>query len=605
MLALFSLSACQTAQLKSTVAKVQATETSIATATPEVDHTNNDSETAMVEDMAIKLVVDPLPANTATSDMAPPTGEESYQSAQAIAQSISKDNYLNWSELDSEASTDAAAKLLAEAQRKPKSDALPKVNAIPTPEVPPVLDLWQLTVANYGLEFIDNKRIDQQYNFYNKHPELMHRVTTRASRYYHFMLHAALDKSIPAEIALIPIIESGFDPFAYSSGRASGAWQFIPATGRGFGLKQNWWIDGRRDIVASTNAAHKYLLQLHKMFDGDWLLAIASYNGGQGTVRKAIKRNKKAGKPTDFWSLKLPRETMNYVPKLLAVARVVAENAGTKTLYSIDDEAYFEAVDVGSQIDLAQAAEMANITTDEMYRLNPAYNQWATDPKGPHKLLIPIAHIKRFKAGLLELPSSKRVTWNRYKIVSGDSLGKIAQRFKVSVDLIRTINNINGSMIRMGKTLMIPIASKDAAAYSLSAVQRVINRQKQITQNQASQRIEYKVKSGDSLWKIAKKYKISIKKIASWNKLGTRSVLQIGDKLSIWPRSTTTKLTRPGRKVVKKLTYKVRSGDNLSTIAQRFSVTVKDIRKWNRRLKKYLQPGQKLSLFVNVTKIKK
>ena len=133
----------------------------------------------------------------------------------------------------------------------------------------------------------------------------------------------------------------------------------------------------------------------------------------------------------------------------------------------------------------------------------------------------------------------------------------------------------------------------------------MINRQKQITQNQASQRIEYKVKSGDSLWKIAKKYKISIKQIASWNKLGTRSVLQIGDKLSIWPRSTTTKLTRPGRKVVKKLTYKVRSGDNLSTIAQRFSVTVKDIRKWNIRLKKYLQPGQKLSLFVNVTKIKK
>ncbi|HIG37170.1 MAG TPA: lytic transglycosylase, partial [Oceanospirillaceae bacterium] len=194
----------------------------------------------------------------------------------------------------------------------------------------------------------------------------MHRVTTRASRYYHYVLHTTLAQSLPAEIALLPIIESGFDPFAYSPGRAAGAWQFIPNTGRVFGLKQNWWYDGRRDIVASTQAAHKYLTQLHKMFDGDWLLAIASYNGGQGTVLKAIKRNKKAGKPTDFWSLNLPKETMNYVPKLLAVAKVVAQTAGTKTLFSVKDEAYFEAIDVGSQIDLSRAAMMANISLEEL-----------------------------------------------------------------------------------------------------------------------------------------------------------------------------------------------------------------------------------------------
>jgi membrane-bound lytic murein transglycosylase D len=340
------------------------------------------------------------------------------------------------------------------------------------------------------------------------------------------------------------------------------------------------------------------------MFDGDWLLAIASYNGGQGTVLKAIKRNRKVGKPTDFWSLDLPRETMNYVPKLLAVARVIAEQAGTKTLNSIEDKVYFESVYVGSQIDLAQAAEMANITTDEMYRLNPAFNQWATDPQGPHKLLIPIAHLDTFNASLLELPSSKRVSWKRYKIVSGDSLLRLANRYHVSVDVLRTINNIDGNMIRTGKTLMIPIASKNAAAYTLSAAQRVINKQQQITQTQASQRIEYKIKSGDSLWKIAEKYKISIKQIASWNKIGTKSVLQIGDKLNLWPRSSSTKLPTANRNVVKKLTYRVRSGDNLSVIAHRFSVTVDDIQKWNKSLKKYLQPGQKLSLLVNVTKLK-
>ena len=528
----------------------------------------------------------------------------SYPSAQAIAENIANDNSLGWSEIDSDASTSAAADLLAEAHRNIKIllQLDPTVETIPEPI--PDLDLWQLTVANYGLDNVDNTRIDQHYNWYNTHKEYMHRVTTRASRYYYFMLHSALGKSLPAEIALLPIIESGFDPFAYSSGRASGAWQFIPSTGRGFNLKQNWWYDGRRDIVASTEAAHAYLLQLHKMFDGDWLLAIASYNGGQGTVLKAIKRNKKAGKPTDFWSLDLPKETMNYVPKLLAVARLIGEQAGTDALNSIANEVYFKSVDVGSQIDLAQAAEMANITTDEMYRLNPAFNQWATDPQGPHNLLIPVAHLDTFKTSLLSLPSSKRVAWERYKIVPGDSLLRLAHRYQVSVDLLRTINNLDDNIIRAGKTLMIPIASKDAGAYTLSAAQRVINRQQRITQTQASQLIEYEIKSGDSLSVIAQKYKISVKQITSWNKLSSKSVLRIGRKLNIWPRSSSNKLTTAQRKVVKKLTYKVRSGDNLSVIAQRFSVTVKDIQKWNKALKKYLQPGQQLSLFVNVTKLK-
>lgn len=533
---------------------------------------------------------------------------EAYESAEEIAEKIANNNAHGWSELDSDASTSAAANLLAEAYDQTEdytaTDITTKAISEPIQEPIAKLDLWQLTVANYGLGYVENARIDKYYNWYHTHKEFMHRVTTRANRYYHFMLHEALDQSLPAEIALLPIIESGFDPFAYSSGRASGAWQFIPNTGLSFGLKQNWWYDGRRDIVASTKAAHEYLLLLHKMFDGDWLLAIASYNGGQGTVLKAIKRNRKAGKPTDFWSLDLPRETMNYVPKLLAVARVIAEQAGTKTLNSIEDKVYFKSVDVGSQIDLAQAAEMANITTDEMYRLNPAFNQWATDPQGPHKLLIPIAHLDTFNASLLEQPSSQRVSWKRYKIVSGDSLLRLANRYHVSVDVLRTINNIDSNMIRTGKTLMIPIASKSAAAYTLSAAQRVINKQQQITQTQASQRIEYKIKSGDSLWKIADKYKVSIKQIASWNKIGTKSVLQIGDKLNLWPRSSSTKLATTKRNVVKKVTYKVRSGDNLSVIAHRFSVTVDDIQKWNKSLKKYLQPGQKLSLLVNVTKLK-
>lgn len=590
------LSACQSALLPSTV-----------TAEVETTHLNDQNHDSSND---IKTTIQ---AKQEVISYHSSNDQSLHQSAQQLAEKIAQVNDLGWSELDTQASTSTAADLLAEAYETVVDPSTPAVVEVikhdlvvvkPVQAVPLDLDLWQMTVANFQLSHIQHPRIDTHYKWFSKHQEYMHRVTTRASRYYHYVLHTTLDQSLPAEIALLPIIESGFDPFAYSPGRAAGAWQFIPNTGRVFGLKQNWWYDGRRDIVKSTHAAHKYLSQLHKMFNGDWLLAIASYNGGQGTVLKAIKRNKKAGKPTDFWSLDLPKETMNYVPKLLAVAKVVAQTAGTKTLFSIKDEAYFEAIDVGSQIDLAQAADMAEITTDEIYRLNPGFNQWATDPQGPHQLLIPVAHVQRFNTALENQPANQRVAWERYKIQPGDSLLKLAHRYHVSVDLLRTINNIDGNMIRAGKTLMIPIASQAAAAYTLSAAQRVINRQKQIAQTQASNRISHIVKSGDSLWKIAKQYKVSVSQVARWNKIGTKSVLQIGDKINVWPRATAQKLGTVQRNVIKKLSYKVRSGDNLSAIAYRFSVTVKDIQKWNQALKKYLQPGQKLTLYVNVTKLK-
>ena len=475
----------------------------------------------------------------------------------------------------------------------------------PEPEIPapvPVLDLWQLTVANYALTQHTNTRVEPHDAWYRKHTEYMQRVTNRSSRYYHYVLHEVLAADMPAEIALLPIVESGFDTFAYSHGRAAGAWQFIPSTGRLFGLQQTWWYDGRRDVVASTAAAIKYLKQLHGMFDGDWLLAIAAYNGGPGTVSKAIRANKKQGKPTDFWSLSLPTETMHYVPKLLGLSKVVADHAGTDKLTTVANEPYFAIVETGSQIDLAQAAELADISVDEIYRLNSGFNQWATDPEGPHRLLIPIANADQFKQGLANLDPQQRVAWQRYIIQPGDSLLKLSKRYHVSVDLIRSLNNLQGNTIIAGKPLMIPVASKNAEAYTLSAAQRVLKRQQQLSATHASNRIEHKVVSGESLWTIAKKYKVTVKQIANWNKIGTKSLLQIDQKLNIWPRVPSSKLNSGSRQVVKKLTYKVRNGDNLSMIAWRFNISVKDIQRWNSDLKKYLQPGQQLTLYVDVTK---
>ena len=475
------------------------------------------------------------------------------------------------------------------------------------PVAAPVLDLWQLTIQAYKLPAVEqtqaiSRRIDFYDAKYRRQTEYMQKVTNRSSRYYHYVLNEVLAAGLPGELALLPIVESGFDTFAYSHGRAAGAWQFIPSTGRMFGLKQTWWYDGRRDVVASTAAAIKYLKQLNKMFDGDWHLAIAAYNGGPGTVGKAIKANKKLGKPTDYWSLKLPKETMHYVPKLLGLSQVVKDHAGTDKLTSVLDQPYFELVDIGSQIDLALAAELADITVDELYRLNPGFNQFATDPEGPHQLLIPLANVDDFRDKLANLPPNKRIEWQRYIIQPGDSLLLLSKRHNISVEFIRSLNNLTSNVIVAGKPLMIPTASKDAEVYSLSAAQRVIKHQQQQSQRNASNRIEHKVTSGESLWLIANKYKVSVKQIVAWNKIGTRTPLQIGQKLNVWPRVASTKLTDGARQVVKKLTYKVRNGDNLSKIAYRFNVKVKDIQRWNDDLKKYLQPGQKLTLYVDVTK---
>ncbi|MFB1016310.1 MAG: transglycosylase SLT domain-containing protein, partial [Alteromonadaceae bacterium] len=261
-------------------------------------------------------------------------------------------------------------------------------------------------------------------------------------------------------------------------GRASGMWQFVPNTGKRFGMKQNWWYDGRRDVVASTEGAIAYLKYLNRYFDGDWLLALAAYNSGEGRVRRAMKSNARKNKPTDFWSLDLPKETRAYVPKLLALADIIKrpEDFNIK-LYEIENKAVIGQVDIGSQLDLAKAAKLAELSLPELQRLNPGFNRWSTDPDGPHRLLIPNRKKAAFIKGLSKLSTDDRLAWQRYKIKPGDSLGKIAQKFNTSVALIKQVNNVNGSQIRTGKYLLIPVAAKSLDSYILSKNQRLAKKQ--------------------------------------------------------------------------------------------------------------------------------
>lgn len=468
---------------------------------------------------------------------------------------------------------------------------------------PLVYDLWDRIRLIYNLPEEDNERIDREVSWFSRHQSYIDRVTERGEPYLHYIVEELDRRGMPGELAFLPIVESAFDPFAYSPGRASGMWQIIPGTGRMLGLKQSWWYDGRRDVVQSTHAALNYLERLNKQFDGDWLLALAAYNSGAGTVNKAIRKNKKKGKPVDYWNLPLPRETKSYVPRLIALSKLFMDpEAHGLTLQSIEDSAHFTIVDIGSQIDLAQAAELAGLSIEILYKYNPGFNRWATDPSGPHKLVIPLDNAKEFQKNLAEIPTEKRVTWQRHTIKQGETLSLIAINYKVSVDALKRINSLQSTQIRTGKTLLVPIAAKDSDYYTFSQNQRLAKRQNTAVKGRTKR--HYSVRKGDSFWSIARKNEVRVSSLAKWNGMAPKDPLKIGQKLVIWTNSNNLETDIPQtNSVIRRLSYKVRNGDSLHRIADKFKVSVNDIKKWNKSAaKKYLQPGDALILFVDVTK---
>ncbi len=482
------------------------------------------------------------------------------------------------------------------------------------PSAPTTSDLWDRVRKGFKLQQItNNHRVEVQRQWYARHQAYLDRTFQRSSLYLYHIVAEAERRGIPTELALLPVVESAFDPFAYSHGRAAGIWQFIPGTGKHYGLRQTWWYDGRRDVVASTEAAFNYLEDMAKFFKGDWLLALASYNSGAGTVQRAIRKNKAKGKPTDYWHLDLPRETEAYVPKLIAISQLVAKPQDNGvTLYPIKDTPYFGIVQLDSQIDLAQAARLANIDVDELYILNPGYNQWATDPLGPHRLALPVSQVKAFTAAYNELPPGQRVNWTRYKIKSGDSLISIAKKFKTTPQVLKDVNRIRGSLIRQGQQLLIPSSHEGEDYYALSADNRLEDKQSKISGSPGTTRVEYVVKSGDTLWDLSRAYSVNVRHLAKWNGMAPGDVLSPGKKLVIWTKSNITQSAAPSpltatmnnREIIRKVGYRVRKGDSLYLIANKFNVSVNDLVKWNTlRKNSILRPGQRLDIYVDVTEI--
>ncbi|MFT5924957.1 MAG: membrane-bound lytic murein transglycosylase D [Paraglaciecola sp.] len=460
-------------------------------------------------------------------------------------------------------------------------------------------DVWQRVRSQLRFEFEDNNRIAAQRNWYLKHPNYMKRVATRAKPFLHLIVEKMEQQNMPIELVLLPIVESAFDPFAYSHGRAAGMWQFIPSTGKRFGMKQTWWYDGRRDVMASTQGAIDYLNYLVNMFDGNWLHALAAYNSGEGRVQRSISKNKRMGKPTDFWNLDLPRETRAYVPKLLALADILDNS----DLYSfewpeINNIPLTQVVTIGSQLDLALAAEMAGLTVKELHSLNPGYNRWATDPNGPYNLLLPIDRVEKFSIELAKTDSSQRLNWVRHKVKSGDSLLKLASKYHTNTDIISKVNELKSNMIIAGNYLIIPVALKSLDSYSLSQDQRLAKTQ---SKKSGAYKLNHTVKSGDTFWDLSREYKVNLRQLAKWNGMAPADTLRPGKKLVVWVDNVSKEQRKDA--VMRTLTYTVRNGDSLARIAGKFNVKVSDIQKWNQaKLKKYIQPGQRLKIFVDVTR---
>ena len=463
--------------------------------------------------------------------------------------------------------------------------------------------VWQHVRAGFKLEsHSDQKLLQSELAWYAGHKDYIQRVMKRSDPFLHYILSEAEKRNLPTELVLLPIVESAFQPFAYSHGRAAGLWQFIPATGRLYGLKQNWWYDGRRDIYASTQAALKYLTNLNKLFKGDWLLALAAYNSGSGTVQRAIRKNKKRNRPTDFWHLDLPKETRSYVPKLLALKELITHPQKYDiSLRCIAHVPGFKRIDVGSQIDLALAAELAEIELNTLYNYNPAYNRWATPPDGPHQLLLPADAADTLVANLETLDDKDRIRWQRHRIKSGETLSGIALKYDTTVKHLRKVNRIRGNNIRAGKHLLIPVASRKRTDYALSAGQR-LNSIKNSSKGKT--RITHIVQKGDSFWELARKYDVGMYKLAKWNGMAIRDPLRQGQKIVVWKNNSPTQAKLSQRKpsdTIKSISYTVRNGDSLSRIAYRYRVSVNDLHRWNKIKSKYLQPGQRIKVYIDIT----
>jgi membrane-bound lytic murein transglycosylase D len=394
------------------------------------------------------------------------------------------------------------------------------------PLPPPTADLWDRIVRGYAIADIEGPLVEKWERYYAERPDYVARIVERSRRYLYHIVREVEGRGMPLEIALLPMVESAFNPTATSSARAAGIWQFMPATGHHFGLKQTWWFDSRRDVVAATDSALDYLQQLYEEF-GDWQLALASYNWGEGNVRRAVARNRARGLSTDYSSLtNIPAETQNYVPKLQAVKNIVAdpERYGL-ALSDVPDAPYFAIVHTSRKMDVARAAELAEMVLDDFLALNPQHNRPVIAGADEYTILLPIDNAELF-AAKLELIDQPLVSWQAYRLKPGETLPQVAAKYAISVETLRAVNGIGArARVPVGHTLLVP--SQRPSYESADSLTKAV-----FTAVPAGRTFYYTVRRGDSLARIAQRYRVSQQELRQWNSM-TQSRVSVGQKLRV------------------------------------------------------------------------
>lgn len=467
-----------------------------------------------------------------------------------------------------------------------------KITAVTTPNDLKPLDInqtfhpiiWDEMHGQFHLAAKNLGQFDSHLNYFQTNPNYLNRVSKRSKPYLHFILSEVQKRGMPYEMALLPIVESSFQPTVHSHQSAVGLWQFIPSTAHLYGLDQNWWYDGRQDTIQSTQAALDYLQKLYTLNNNDWLLALASYNAGIGNVYKAIKKYKKkhllADATPTFWDIQsyLPKETQNYVPQLLAVSHTInqASHWGIE-LEPVENSPFFTEVELKQQITLSQAAKLSGISEELLGILNPGYLRPTTPPKGPFNILLPVEHAENFKVFLTKENNLFDIQWMRHKIKPGESLGLIAEKYHTSPKAIQNLNRLKDNRIRAGKTLLIPVPTQHAGK-----VERFTNK----IQYKGIKKIHL-VSSGDSLWSIGRYYNIDTRTLCMWNNIEIQTPLRKGQKLEIHsPRYDN------------QLTHTLKKGESLWTVAKKYNVGTDSLIRWNNiKQSKTIQPGTQITVW--------
>ncbi|MCK6406081.1 MAG: LysM peptidoglycan-binding domain-containing protein [Rhodocyclaceae bacterium] len=468
-------------------------------------------------------------------------------------------------------------------------------NAIDLTESPD--ELFERIRNGFAMPNLTGDLVLTQQQWYMNRPDYLRRMVERSSRYLHHIVEELERRGMPTELALLPMVESAFNPMAYSRARASGLWQFIPSTGRNYNLKQDWWKDERRDIVAATSAALDYLQTIYEMH-GDWFLALASYNWGEGAVARAIKKNEAKGLPTDYQSLTMPAETRNYVPKLQALKNIFSnpQLVAALDLPAIPNRPYFATVTPSKNIDIKVAAKLADMPVQDFVALNPAHNRPVIQSETP--LVIPAEKLETFQANLEshaeeEKPLSK---WQTYTLAPGEKLEKVAPRFGITLADLKRVNGLTGRIKTPPTTLLVP-ASNGVGAEDMTSLPEQPRLPSADPAPAAKMLI---VKKGETIGAVARRGGISVAELKRINRLKSDRVAP-GMRLAVQsPTSAPTTASAAPAKAGKnanatKVTrYTVKRGDTLQSVARRFKVDHKDILRWNAGISANLKPGQQL-----------